>query len=216
MSDFFQCKLYFFLKCRADKYGTLAYGKIMNEIKGSYSLHSALKKWKLAYKKIFEKSVTGLHNTSDSQNIEKIIVLDVGGWDSAFRNAKYFVKYALVALAQFFKSVNDDPAFSQVKFFILTIPSWKERADENDVYPTERISLLSNAVSAALVSLTIEMLGIFPNVFLLDYYAVSISRSDEMADRHHYLTPLTNGSEISIVGQIGITAAKLLLETMCS
>ena len=112
--------------------------------------------------------------------------------------------------------ISEDPVFAQVKFFVLTAPSWRERTDENNKPPLERINLRNNAVIAAVVSSIREILQKFRNVFFLDYYAMSISRSDEMVDEYHYIISEVKENNVSVTGSIGITAAKVLLEEMCA
>ena len=150
-----------------------------------------------------------------NENIERIVVLGFGTWDAAFRNIKYYFRFTTKILSEFFSSIKGDPTYSQVKFYVLTAPAWKERSQENRKLPLKRRNLRNNALLAALVSLTFETLKGYPNVFLVDYYSMSLSRSNEMVDNYHYIVPQVKKKNVSMVGPVGMTAAKVLLENIC-
>ena len=172
---------------RLDKYNTLPEGTRTNNIFNGPSLHSLLTKWKSSYESEFRNITNNIVRTK--RNMAQVIILCFGTWDAAYRNIKYFAEQTTKILRKFFASISADPFFSHVKFFVLTTPAWKERAEEfinnNFPYPLTRKNLRNNVLLAAEVSLTIEMLKDFPNVFVLDYYSISISRSNEMTDNYH-------------------------------
>ena len=201
---------------RSDKYNTLPFGTQVNNAYRGASLHSTLEKWKLSYKsKLLSQNVTNSDINFNSTSND-IVLLSFGTWDAALRNMKYFAENTTTILKQFFKTISDDPSFSGVKFFVLTAPAWRERADENNKPPFERKNLRNNPQLAATVYWTVEILKSFPNIGLLDYYSISISRCDEMADAHHYIIPAVIENKATMLGPVGITTANLLLEKMCS
>ena len=150
----------------------------------------------------------------------QVIILCFGTWDAAYRNVKYFAEQTLKVLRKFFASISADPIFSHAKFFVLTASAWKERAEEfinnNFPYPTQTKKLAQNCFAAADVSLTIETLKDFPNIFKQDCYSMPISRSYEMTDNYHYIKLEDTKVGTAIVGPVGLAASKVLLEKMCS
>ena len=175
----------------------------------------ALKKWKSSYKsKLLAQNMTN-DATGSNRSSNNIVLLSFGAWDAALRNPKYFVKYTTEVLKQFFTTVLGDPILSHVKFFVLTAPALKDRAGENDKLPIKQQKLLHNPLVAATVFFTADILKSFPNVDLLDFYAISISRVNEVADKYHYLAPQITENKATMVGPVGIIAANLFLEKIC-
>ena len=198
-----------------DKFNTLPIGTSLSITFNATSIHMALENWKSSYKsKLLAQNM--MNNATDlNKRASNVVLLSFGSWDAAVRNPKYFAKYTTVILKQLFTTILDDPILSHVKFFVLTAPAWKERPDDKNKLLIQRKILQHNPIAAAMVFFTAEILKSFPNIDFLDYYAISISRTNEVVDQYHYLLPKIIGNKTTMVGPVGITAANLFLEKLC-
>ena len=184
-----------------------------NSRESKAGFHLILERWILSYKnKLLSQKLVQQNETNSNRSV---VMLSFGSWDVAFRSLNYFAKYTTVVLKQFFATISNDPILSHLKFFVLTPPSCRERTERHKPL-SEKTDLRSNPRIAATVFMISEIVKPYSNIALLDYYAISISRSTDVVDAaDHYLTPLVKGNNSAMVGHVGITTANLLLEKIC-
>ena len=117
----------------------------------------------------------------------RYLVLSFGTWDLARRKVKYFVKNSIPLLLTFLESVQRDSVLARVKIIVTTVPAVLEGAYKDYSHPGYHSCLRNNALLAAVNALIAAAIKRFLNVYLVDWFEISVSRTNFATDTIHYL-----------------------------
>ena len=79
-----------------------------------------------------------------------------------------------------------------------------------------RKNLCNHVLLAAANALIAKVLSRYKTVDFIDYYSMTLCRTDEILDRSHYMLPIVTYDGIKMKGSVGIAAVKLLYEKICN
>ena len=142
--------------------------------------------------------------------IRPCLILSAGTWDLQLINVKYFVNHALPALHHFFNYSKHDSVFSKIKIFVTTAPAIQEAAHQDQKHLPAKRNLGNNALIAAAMDLLTQVVEPFDHVTLVDWFAMTVSRTLKASDKIHYIT-----KEEKVLNDVGWTMTRLLFEHLC-
>jgi len=141
-------------------------------------------------------------------------VLDCGAWDLAYHNLSYYIVHlnnVLRNMSQMQKNnVEEYPEIFRNPIFWQTVPAFRNY-HKNIMYKGNRNNFAIAALNAW-AKQKVEHMGI--NV--VDIFQLSLGMEDSMICDDHYLCYNGTSKDKKIYGTIGITAAQLILDRLCS
>jgi hypothetical protein len=139
------------------------------------------------------------------------VVISVGTWDLTHRNRRYFVYYGIPVLRQLLSRMSTE--LPRAKIYLWTIPSCSEMKSN---YPFA----FNNAAVAAVVNLMIEATRGLANVFVADFFSMTLGLSVPLIDKNevdlHYLRYRPGyAGNLTLQGELGIDTSAILLTELC-